>query len=622
MEKKTESMDIAALLAENARRNAELQINYDPITGCGCYGERQPVTTAGGQWLLPVELAARADVAALTPLALDEARFECDFEYWCARCVTIKDKVSARNVPFRLNAPQRRLLAVLEDMRHAGKPIRAIVLKARQWGGSTLVQVYMAWMQIVRRTCWNSVICGHLRDTASAIQGMYTRLLRFYPRQYKPDGDALRFRPYEKSRNICEITSRQCLVVAGTAGSQESIRGMDIAMAHLTEVAFWPATPQKSPENIIRAVCGSVMLEPETLVVLESTANGMGNFFHSEWLRAKTGFSDKQAVFVPWHEIEIYRHPVKDAAALWRAMDEYEQALWQQGLTLEMIAWYHAKRREYSTHSQMQAEYPTNDIEAFAHSGQSVFSEMHLDVLRRDCRPATRCSLLPAPLGPECLSAPHFCDEPDTGQWQVWQAPVAAKGKNAAATARYVVSVDVGGLSDKADFSVITVIRRDGRRHCPEVVAQWRGHTYHDRLGWMAAQAARLYGNALLVIESNTLEMEYSEGDGTQYILNLLRRHYRNLFRRSASRAGFHTNRDTKTEAIFHLIGLIRDHAYTERSEEAVNELSYYEHKPRGGFGAVSGRHDDMVMTRAIGLLVAGRLSARNTPLPRVEELL
>ena len=72
----------------------------------------------------------------------------------------------------------------------------------------------------------------------------------------------------------------------------------------------------------------------------------------------------------------------------------------------------------------------------------------------------------------------------------------------------------------------------------------------------------------------------------------------------------------SKTEAIFHLIGLVRDGAYIEHSDAAINELAWYEHKPRGGFGAIAGRHDDMVMTRAIGMLVASRLNSYTAPAP------
>ena len=52
------------------------------------------------------------------------------------------------------------------------------------------------------------------------------------------------------------------------------------------------------------------------------------------------------------------------------------------------------------------------------------------------------------------------------------------------------------------------------------------------------------------------------------------------------------------------LMRQVRDGLYVERSQEAVDELSWFERKPQGGYGAMSGRHDDMVMTRAIGLYV------------------
>ena len=62
-----------------------------------------------------------------------------DFEYWAATCVKIKNKTSAEMIPFVLNRPQRRVLAELERMRLARRPIRMIMLKARQWGGRAFI---------------------------------------------------------------------------------------------------------------------------------------------------------------------------------------------------------------------------------------------------------------------------------------------------------------------------------------------------------------------------------------------------------------------------------------------------------------------------------------------------
>ena len=81
-------------------------------------------------------------------VASDLERFQTDFEYWCEKCVRIQDKLTGERIPFVLNRPQKKLLAVMEQQRREGKPIRIILLKSRQWGGSTLVQIYIAWFQL------------------------------------------------------------------------------------------------------------------------------------------------------------------------------------------------------------------------------------------------------------------------------------------------------------------------------------------------------------------------------------------------------------------------------------------------------------------------------------------
>ena len=309
-----------------------------------------------------------------------------DFELWCKECVTITDKLSGQQIPFTLNAPQRRVLKTMEQQRLSGKPIRLIMLKARQWGGSTLVQTYMAWMQLVRHTGWNSLICAHVKDASANIRGMYSRLLRQYPSELK-EGNTKEwsFVPFEKSINISHIPARDCQVAIATAQSPDGVRGGNYSMAHLSEVAFWGDDDWQTAEKIVRTVSGSIALEPETLIVMESTANGEGNFFHGEWKRAVAGKSDKTPIFVPWHEIEIYsRHVSNDERdKLIASFDDYERNLFlHHNVSLEHLAWYHDKRKEYTSHYQMMAEYPSTAEEAFASSGTSIFSTDQITALK------------------------------------------------------------------------------------------------------------------------------------------------------------------------------------------------------------------------------------------------
>ena len=383
------TIDVQALAAENRSRNEGLQVPYDPLTGEGCCGERRLVSVpvAGEVWL-PVPMLDEVPLDTLSDeLTYQKTRIKYDFEYWCATCATVRDKVSGRNVKLRLNAPQRHVLADLERQRLAGKGVRMILLKARQWGGSTLVLMYMAWIQLVLQRNWNSIICGHKRSTSSVIKGMYTKLLQHYPKQLLDDDKPLEFKTFEGNTNAKIITGRDCLVLMGTAQVDDVVRGYDIAMAHMSEVAFWPSSTMRNPEDVMRSVDGSLLVGGLTVEVLESTANGIGNYFHNEWLLSVNGETDKHAVFIPWYEIEIYRLPVDEAeiADLWKSLDNYERNLWEIGCTLEMIKWYHEKRKSYQSHHKMMAEFPTNSTEAFSTSGRCVFSLSRLDAMRTQC---------------------------------------------------------------------------------------------------------------------------------------------------------------------------------------------------------------------------------------------
>ena len=606
------------LADENRRRNARFMTDYDPVAGIGCCGPR--VEMSGSRFnrvkaMVPVEMTADADFkTVVTPDEWAILRCRHDFEYWAATCARIKDKTTGRIVPFILNEPQRRILGEMELMRRSRKPVRMIMLKARQWGGSTLVQLYMAWIQTTRLFNCHSLICAHVKDTASTIRGMYSRLLDSYPKHLwvSSGGESPSFKPFEGSRNVRTITGRGCNVTVGSSENQEAVRGADYAMAHLSEVAFWNDTPSSSPEGFIRAICGAINSLPDTLIVLESTANGVGNYFHREWLRSVNGESDKLAVFVPWFEIPIYRTDVDgDPGTFFRSMDDYEKMLWEKGCSLEQINWYRLKLREYPDRAMMQAEYPSTPVEAFANSDANVFSAEKIELLRPGCRPPMMTGEVTgdALSGKYALDNIRFVDDPK-GRMKVWTPPDPSVRS---ITSRYIVTVDIGGRSRSSDYSVIAVLDRAPMMSggLPEIVAQWRGHDDHDIIAWKSATIARWYCNGLLVVESNTLETDNIGGDPSLLILNDISRYYRNLYTRQSFygttrsvKIGFHTNRATKTLAVSRLIALVRETGYIERDADALDELMVFR-KIGGGFGAADGYHDDIVMTRAIGLLIA-----------------
>ncbi|MCH5245376.1 MAG: hypothetical protein J1E84_02845 [Muribaculaceae bacterium] len=560
-----------------------------------------------------IEAQRRREIAPVRRRKEDSRRFSQDFEFWAERCVKIRHKLTGKMVSFRLNRAQKNLLEVMEEMRLKGEPIRVILLKSRQWGGSTLIQIYMAWIQMIHRENWHSLVCAHVKDTAATIRGMYSRMLEDYPKVYVGSGKAApQFKCYERSHNTRVLSGRNCRVTISSAESQDSVRGNDFSMAHLSEVAFWRSGTARTPMDMMRAVTSGIPMEPYTLIAIESTANGAGNYFHSEWLRAEGGRSAYRAVFVPWYMAEFNELAVNDAGELWDSLDEYERRLWREHeITLEQLNWYHHKRMESPSHEVMKAEYPTTPQEAFVNTGNNVFGINDIDRLRLGVVPP----LLRGNIEGDCITGRgsmenvRFKEAPScsSGETHVWQLPEPGR--------HYVAAVDVGGRWEGSDYSVIAVFSRREDDRQPELVAQWRGHLDHDLMAWKAAAMATFYNRALLIVESNTLESEVGlteENDGA-YLLQQLNHSYLHLYRRRVEdavvsrpvmRVGFHTNRRTKQMIINHLISIVRDGEYIEHDEEALNELSTYERKRTGAYGARSGCHDDLLMTRAIALFV------------------
>lgn len=552
-------------------------------------------------------------------------------------------------------------METFEASRVAGEPIRVIMLKARQWGGSTTTQLYMAWLQFVHRRGLNSLIIAHQGSASDEIKDMFDRMIASYPSEMLHEaGEAwteneAKMVGVGKSGSIHRVPQRNCKIKIGTAERPDSCRGGDYNLVHLSEVGLWKKTDGKSPEDIVRSACSGVLYRPLTMIVYESTANGTGNFFHSEYQAAAYPAPDGRVrsqfrpLFIPWYEIEQYSLPFRTAEeltcfarALWEgrkgeaAMSAREESgrylwwLWEKGATLEAINWYVHERAGKNSHAVMASEYPSDDVEAFVHSGTMVFDRYRVKELEGACTEARYTGEVEGDADEGRASLRNLRFRADgQGRLRIWAMPEI--DPETAVTDRYLTVVDIGGRSDKADWSVIAVIDRldmlEGGRQA--IVAQWRGHCDIDRLAWRAAQIAAWYDGSLLVIESNTLETHDRErqvegGDQSQYVLNQIGDVYPNLYARRHSedeirqglprKYGFHTNTATKPMVITTLVRAVRDHLWTERDREALDELLTYERKPNGSYGAIAGRHDDLLMTRAIGL----HISLHEMELPRI----
>lgn len=271
---------IQAIIKENGRRNAEIYAKFDPVSGEGSVGERKKVVIddfpVSVQWL-PVEMlrvplvrqivecgSVRAFVADNLNVEYTEedrlkvieqfVRIRCryDFAFWAAVFVYIKRKGGGEDILFRLSRPQRRFVERLERLRKAGKPIRIVLLKARQWGGSTVSQLYMAWLQLVHKVGLNSLIIAHQGAGSDEIKDMFDRMIKAYPVEMLHklgeayDANEPKLVGVGKSGSIYRVPQRNCKIKIGTAERPDSCRGGDYNLVHLSEVGLWKATEGKS----------------------------------------------------------------------------------------------------------------------------------------------------------------------------------------------------------------------------------------------------------------------------------------------------------------------------------------------------------------------------------------
>ena len=192
---------VVNILLENERRNKVINAPFNPITGEGSILDREKVciedfplpTQYLPKSMLKVPLIKKLIKAGsirkfITDTLKSEytesdklkvieqfirVRIKHDFAFWTASYVYIKNKEGGEDMRFRLNRPQRRFITKLEELRLANKPIRIVLLKARQWGGSTATQLYMAWLQLVHKTGLNSLIVGHLSNSSAEVKDMF-----------------------------------------------------------------------------------------------------------------------------------------------------------------------------------------------------------------------------------------------------------------------------------------------------------------------------------------------------------------------------------------------------------------------------------------------------------------
>lgn len=277
-----------------------------------------------------------------------------NLEVYAAHCLKILDKAGDKQ-SFIFNQAQRFVHDRLEKQLQETGKIRALILKGRQQGISTYVGA-----RFYHKTSMNfgkrAFIVAHEQK---ATDNLFSMVKRYHENNPIPISTGA---TNAKELIFDALDSGYKLA---TAGTKDVGRSNTAQLLHGSEFAFW--------DNAAMHLAGlgnTIGDIPGTEIILESTANGLGNQFHEMWQLAEAGKGDFIAIFVPWFWQHEYRATVRSDFELSSEDREYMQAY---GLDMEQMQWRANKIASYGRNNEwlFDQEYPATAALAFKTSTQN-----------------------------------------------------------------------------------------------------------------------------------------------------------------------------------------------------------------------------------------------------------
>ncbi len=487
----------------------------------------------------------------------------------------IRDK-DAQLVPLILNGPQKKLYDALAAQNRAGKPMRAIVLKARQIGFSTLAEA-MIFKRTATRKNVRSGIVAHKEESAANLFRMSKLFYEELPDPLKP-----RLKTSNARELVFDGTKGEGLkstIRVMTAGGQGIGRSDTFQNLHLSEFAFWPGDKKMTLAGLLQAVPD----RRDTMVIIESTANGFDEF-KAMWDRAVANESEFVPVFCAWWEQLEYR---KCCPAEFEVTEKEARIAETFGLDQEQLCWrrWCIENNCGGDETLFEQEYPASPEEAFIATGNCVFDKEAL---------VRRLAGLPKPLRAGEFT---FCGDGDSfrmtgfvqspgGGTHIYEEPRPG--------VPYVIGADTAG--DGSDWFVAQVLDNTTGRQ----VAVLRRQFGEDEFARQAVCLGYYYNTALLGIEANFSTYPIREVERLRYPHQYMRETEDSYTHRLQRRYGFKTTATTRPVAIAGLIQAVRENVDLLCDAVTLREMLVFVRDERGRPQAMEREHDDCVMALAI----------------------
>ena len=269
----------------------------------------------------------------------------------------------------QFNRSQRKVHEKLMAMRQAGLPPRVCELKARQFGGSTQASGYAASYGLCHPYA-SAMQIAHAEDPTIKLFGKIQFMIERLPPELRPRTKVDRRDTLVLDCMPCsdgEVQLRSTVSVA-YAGGEERWRSVTLQMVHISELAQMG----NLAEDVLIGALQAVPPTPSTMVIIESTARGVGNVFHEEWQRAESGQSEFAPVFVAWFDIE--ENWLQPPAGFEPDAEEREM-MRAFGLNEGQLQWRRFKLYTDCPGNKdlFAQEHPSTPAEAFIMSGRPAF---------------------------------------------------------------------------------------------------------------------------------------------------------------------------------------------------------------------------------------------------------
>lgn len=458
--------------------------------------------------------------------------------------------------------------------------MRFLLLKHRQWGGTTEEQAQTLYLTSCIPGNWAVTIAQRDPDA----EDIFQIALRMYnsAAAYKTDsnGDPLLCfkRKTENSRRL-DFEEAGSRFIIGSAESKSFGHGKTLQKVHGSEFARWP-----NLEDMWAGIFESVPIDTGE-ITLETTANGATGKFYDLYQEAKANPGQPwTAIFFRWIEDPQYRLDctadeaqtiLAEVATASGEFGNEEQDLAQrlavEGIVLTAGQWKWRRIKRRSLGQKFFEQYPEDDVSCFLSSGRPFFDLAHIAHIPDD--------------------QPMCKDEAG----ELWIYAKQEPGREYILWADPAEGLERGDTTDPTAWGVID-------RETGHDVAVFLGYISPSELARQIDKWGRTYNDAVAAVERNN-------HGGTVLVLLDERHHYPNIYHHvdrltngdEDKRPGWPTNLTTRPMMLDDLDMAIREGSYRPVDARMKAQMQTFHVNAKGRAEAKSGKHDDLILGRAIG---------------------